>query len=43
MIILLPENYKYKPQKYEFEIENKAGRIKKYSFYYTIIPPIQKI
>jgi len=39
IVILLPEDYKYKINRYDFEISNIAGRIKKYKFYYTIIPP----
>ena len=41
MVILLPENYKIEPIRYDFEIKNKLGKTKKYKFYYTIIPAMK--
>jgi hypothetical protein len=41
-IILLPENYKIKSRRYDYEITNKLGKTKHFDFYYAIIPPITK-
>ena len=35
----LPEDYEIIPEEYEYEIKNKFGKTKKYTVYYTIIPP----
>ena len=36
----LPENYQIITQKCDFEITNKLGESKKFTLYYTIIPPM---
>ncbi|MCR4881861.1 MAG: glycosyltransferase family 39 protein [bacterium] len=39
LIYKLPEDYVITPAEYEYEIKNKFGKTKKYTVYYTIIPP----
>ena len=38
-IIYLPENYEIIPEKYEYQVKNKLGRVKKFKLYYAIIQP----
>lgn len=39
-VILLPADYKITPETFEYEVKNKFGKTKKFTLYYTIIPPI---
>ena len=39
MVVLLPDNYKIEPKRYDFVVTNTLCKSKKYKFYYVIIPP----